>query len=135
MSSPLGTILRLEYLWFYGVTATDIHANESRPTPPLLVEMLGVADQRTPPEYALEQNYPNPFNPTTEIRYSLPRSGRVRLSVYDMLGREVARPVDGVQTAGHRSSVFDASRLPNGIYFYRLVAGGFSRIMKMAVIT
>jgi hypothetical protein len=93
-----------------------------------------------PREYALEQNYPNPFNPSTVIRYQLPVAGRVRLAVYDLLGREVAVLVDGQKPAGVHSAVFDARRLegnssglPSGIYLYRMTAGDlvFSRKMLL----
>ncbi len=65
-------------------------------------------------------NYPNPFNPSTTVAYSLPQAQQVRLSVYDVLGREVRRLVDGDQAAGRHEVVFDASTLPSGTYFYRI---------------
>ncbi len=75
----------------------------------------------------LTSNYPNPFIHTTTIEYALPASGPVRLSVYDMLGREVAILVDGVQHAGKHASVFDGTSLPSGTYVYRLEAAGQAR--------
>jgi hypothetical protein len=68
----------------------------------------------------LEPNFPNPFNPTTTIACSLLSAGRVRLAVYDPLGREIAILVDGPQTAGRHSVPFDAGRLSSGMYLYRL---------------
>jgi hypothetical protein len=76
--------------------------------------------QMTPGAFALSQNYPNPFNPTTEIAYALRSSGKVRLSVYDLTGREVAVLVDGIQSAGSHTALFSASGLSSGIYFYKL---------------
>lgn len=78
-----------------------------------------------PSTFALEQNYPNPFNPATTIRYQLPVSARVVLKVFDLLGREVATLMDGVQDAGYKSVVFDANGLASGVYFFRLQAGNF----------
>ncbi len=65
-------------------------------------------------------SYPNPFNPVTTIAYSLPQAEQVRLSIYDLLGREVRRPVDAEQAAGRHEVVFEARTLPSGTYFYRV---------------
>ncbi|HLP17957.1 MAG TPA: T9SS type A sorting domain-containing protein [Bacteroidota bacterium] len=82
----------------------------------------------------LSQNYPNPFNPIGKIRYSLGRTTVVTLAVFDMLGREVARLVDGVREAGVHESSFDASALPAGVYLYKLSAGGRTIVKKMSVV-
>jgi hypothetical protein len=103
-------------------------------------------DEQIPQKYYLEQNYPNPFNPTTTINYSIPsviaRSGATRqstdllvqLKVYDILGREVATLVNKEQAPGNYSVKFDASKLPSGIYFYRLECGNFSSTKKMLLL-
>jgi alpha-mannosidase len=75
-----------------------------------------------PGEVRLMQNYPNPFNPTTVISCRLPAAGRVRIAVYDLLGREVAVVADGRMEAGAHSFTFDGSRLASGVYFTRLEA-------------
>jgi hypothetical protein len=75
-------------------------------------------------EFALLQNYPNPFNPSTQIRFTLQSSHVTRLTVYDVVGREVAVLVDGVMSAGAHSVTFDASNLSSGVYLYKLEAGG-----------
>ncbi len=72
---------------------------------------------------ALKQNAPNPFNPSTTIEFEIPFRGHVILSVRDLSGREVARPVDEVLPAGRRRLVFDGSNLPSGLYFYELTVG------------
>ncbi len=68
----------------------------------------------------LVTNYPNPFNPSTTIRFSLPEAARVRLGVFDVLGRQVRLLQDGVLEAGPHSVVFEAGDLPSGTYLYRL---------------
>lgn len=67
--------------------------------------------------------YPNPFNPTTQIRFSIPESGSVQLTVHDILGREVAILVNGTFPAGEHQTTFDATNLSSGVYLYRLQAG------------
>lgn len=71
-------------------------------------------------EISLNQNYPNPFNPSTSIQFHLPENQRVKLVVYDMLGREVAVLVDGMRSAGEHMASWDASNLSSGIYIYSL---------------
>jgi GEVED domain-containing protein/type IX secretion system substrate protein/uncharacterized protein DUF11 len=78
------------------------------------------ADSTIPRGYALEQNYPNPFNPVTTIQFALPETGRIRLAVYDVLGREVALLAAGTLSAGQHQVQFDALNLPSGTYVYRL---------------
>ncbi len=84
-----------------------------------------------PLTFALAQNFPNPFNPTTRVEYALPTDVYVTLKVYDILGRQVMTVLDGFEEAGFKSAEFDASRLPSGMYFYRLTAGTFTDIKKM----
>ena len=75
-----------------------------------------------PDKYELYQNYPNPFNPTTTITYQLTAISKVSIKIYDMLGRQVAEPMDEQQEAGGHEMTFNASRLSSGVYFYQLVA-------------
>jgi hypothetical protein len=87
-----------------------------------------------PKKFALYQNYPNPFNPSTTVSYDLPVRSRVKLSIYNILGQEVATLVDKEQEPGRYNVKFDASGLPSGIYFYRLEAGRFIEQKKMILI-
>jgi len=87
-----------------------------------------------PVDYNLSQNYPNPFNPTTNISYTLPKTGNVKLVVFDVLGREITTLVNGVKTAGTHVVNFDASNLSSGVYFYRIEANNFTATKKMMLV-
>jgi hypothetical protein len=87
-----------------------------------------------PQEFALEQNYPNPFNPSTRIAYTLPDAGRVTLTVYNMLGQEVATLVNETRSAGRHEAIWDASGMPSGIYFCRLQSGTFTETKRMTLV-
>lgn len=90
--------------------------------------------ESVPGKFSLAQNYPNPFNPNTVISYNLPINSEVSLKVFDMLGREVARLVDGRMSAGTHQVPFNASNLASGMYMYRLVAGDFVSTKTMILI-
>jgi hypothetical protein len=92
-----------------------------------------------PQSYTLAQNYPNPFNPQTKIQYSLPENARVRLSVYDILGRHVAELINEDMTAGYYEKTFNGSHLSSGIYFYHIAAqvqgkNAFMQVKKMLLV-
>ncbi len=87
-----------------------------------------------PEKYELFQNYPNPFNPTTTITYSLPKNSFVTLTIYDLLGREVATLVNEEKHSGTYKVTWNAQNKPSGIYFYKITAGGYSKINKMILL-
>jgi len=87
-----------------------------------------------PTEFSLEQNYPNPFNPVTIIRYELPHSTEVNLTIYNLLGQEIEILVNEYQPAGTYEASFNALALPSGTYFYRLQAGKFVQTKKMVLL-
>jgi len=87
-----------------------------------------------PRDFALEQSYPNPFNPATTIEYSLPAETHVRLTVYNLLGQEVAVLVDEVQESGYKAVRFNGDQLSSGIYIYRINAGGYTETKRMHLI-
>ena len=84
-----------------------------------------------PDKYSLSQNNPNPFNPTTNINYSIPKSGLVTLRIFDLLGREIATLVNEEKASGSYTEEFDGSNLPSGTYFYRMESGTFIETKKM----
>jgi len=87
-----------------------------------------------PAKISLAQNYPNPFNPITTIRYALPESGDVTLTVYDISGRRVSTLVKTYQTEGNHTAQFNGNEFPSGMYFYRLVTGEYSLTKKMILL-
>jgi hypothetical protein len=92
-----------------------------------------LAHDGIPSNFELSQNYPNPFNPTTQINYSVTKSGYVTLKVYNVLGQEVTTLVAGSQRAGSYVATFDGNKFASGVYFYRLQAGTFSSVKKMVL--
>ena len=74
-------------------------------------------------EFALHDMYPNPFNPSTEISFTLPIDGHVRLSVFNLAGQEVSVLHDGYQSSGMHHYTWNASDLPSGVYYIRLASG------------
>ena len=91
-------------------------------------------DVNGPLTFDLAQNYPNPFNPSTSIKYSVPESGNIRLSVFNIVGEEVAVLVDGFSQAGFFEVTFDASNLPSGVYLYKLQSANSVQTKKMMLL-
>ena len=87
-----------------------------------------------PETFALHTPYPNPFNPSTVISFELRDASFVELVVYDIQGREIARLIDGFQSAGVYEVTFNASELSSGVYFARLSAGKFQQTRKLLLI-
>ncbi len=87
-----------------------------------------------PSEFSLHQNFPNPFNPVTNITFDIPKPTHVKLSVFDVLGREVSVLADDNFTPGTHSVSWDASKFASGVYLYNLDAGGFRSIKKMMLV-
>ena len=87
-----------------------------------------------PKEYTLYQNYPNPFNPTTRIRYDMPQSGEVTLTVYNILGEKVKTLVSGIEEAGYHTVLFDGRDLASGTYIYRLQLPNYTQTKKMLLL-
>jgi hypothetical protein len=115
--------------YYYQLEALDNQGNVTLHGP-IAVEVA------SPETFALSQNYPNPFNPTTNIRYNLPATVSVRLTIYNALGQEVRMLMNRQQPAGYHTVVWDGRDqygrpAPSGIYFYRLQAGSFTATKKM----
>ena len=157
-ADTIGSVINLSNVAvdIYGLDAADIDGDglvdivaTDRESRSLLFLRGGVGtDVRSsegaaiPATYALLQNYPNPFNPTTGIRFQVPAlsevegSGvsEVKITVYDILGREVAVLVNERKAPGSYEATFDGSRLASGVYYYRLTAGSFMQVKKMLLV-
>ena len=88
-----------------------------------------------PFEYKLEQNYPNPFNPVTKIKYQIIKNNSiVRLTVFDITGKQIAELVKEKQNAGYYEVAFEAGNLSSGIYFYKIITEKFTETKKMVLV-
>lgn len=87
-----------------------------------------------PSEFSLSQNYPNPFNPSTTIKFALPTTSNVKITIYNTIGKEVATLVNGTMEAGTHSAVWNASNNASGMYFFKIEAGNFTATKKMMLI-
>jgi photosystem II stability/assembly factor-like uncharacterized protein len=88
----------------------------------------------TPDNYALYQNYPNPFNPSTKFKIQIAKLSDVKVTIFDILGREAATLVNEPLKPGSYEVEWDGSNFSSGIYFYRLEAGTFSETKKMVIL-
>jgi hypothetical protein len=146
--SDAGTLLNLEFSGYVGrvsesellfnigladARCTEVQSDAGKAR----IEVCGLdfrLIELTGSGFILKQNRPNPFNPSTIIDFALPLDGYALLQVFDVSGREVTRLVDGEMKAGEYSVTFDASRLPAGVYAYRLMSSGMVRMHHMTVV-
>jgi hypothetical protein len=87
-----------------------------------------------PTQFELSQNYPNPFNPTTTIRFSLPQASQIKLTLYNMIGEQVAVLAEGTYETGNHKVTFDAGSLSSGTYIYRLESSDFVQVKKLVLL-
>lgn len=87
-----------------------------------------------PKEYSLSQNYPNPFNPSTRISYSISKTGFVKISLYNILGKEILNMVNEQKQAGVYEFVLSSENLNTGVYYYKMDINGFSTTRKMLLL-
>ncbi len=120
--------------WRYRLKQTDFDGTVHFGPEVVVDAVTGVLENSLPKVFALYQNYPNPFNPTTTLRYDVPTPSQVSLKVFNVLGQEVATLVNGRQEPGRYSLEWNASGVASGVYLFRLEAGSFVEIRKMAVI-
>jgi bacillolysin len=87
-----------------------------------------------PAVFELAQNYPNPFNPATKINFSLSQRATIKLTVFDVLGKEISLLANGMYEAGRHEIEFDGAKLPSGVYFYNLTSGPNSITKKLLLL-
>lgn len=119
-------------LGFGPLPGDTVRANVSRAN--CLTIGINPIGTQVPADYVLKQNYPNPFNPVTNITFSIPKSGFVKLTVYDAAGKETVILFGGELSAGSYNYDFDASHLASGVYFYKLESEDFVQTKKMVLI-
>lgn len=95
---------------------------------------VGNFGETNPTSFSLEQNYPNPFNPSTTFAFNMSKSDFVTISVFDILGRQVASLVNNVTAAGTHKVMWNAAGMSSGVYFYKMQAGSFTSMKKMILI-
>jgi hypothetical protein len=136
----LDTDYEIDVTVYYRLIAYDDAGNSSEYSVAIDVMVLwadlGIA---IPDEFAIHQNYPNPFNPVTTLRYDLPEQGHVRITIYDMLGRDVKTLINEYQDPGYRSIIWDATNdygkpVSAGMYLYQIQAGEYMEVRKMVLV-
>lgn len=125
-------------VYYYRISAVDIHGNESEYSEQA-ESQLAIEEDILPIQFALHQNYPNPFNPVTTLRYELSEQSFVRITINDILGREVRNLVNGVEEPGFKSVIWDGKNdagqtLGAGVYLYRIQTKDFRQTNKMILL-
>ena len=125
--------------YFYRVSYYTNNWSEYSEVISVTLEWLDVDGEQLPAVYALHQNYPNPFNPVTNLSYDLPEDAMVNITVFDMMGRVVRTLVNGQQSAGYKSLLWNAMNnsgqpISAGLYIYTIQAGEFNQTRKMILL-
>lgn len=99
-----------------------------------MITSVKILSNEMPIDFNMSQNYPNPFNPVSNIKYQISKSSFVRIKLYDLLGRETLTLFEGDQKAGYYLLTVDGNNLASGIYYCRINAADFSKVIKMSLI-
>lgn len=117
---------------------SEIIVDQGRSTSLISTEMIVDNENEeitgVPSQFSLSQNYPNPFNPSTNIQFSIPEGMKVKLVIYDILGKIIEVPVNENLAAGSYTITYKNVNLSSGVYFYELTAGSYRDIKKMTLI-
>jgi len=124
-------------VYTYTVTATDFGLNESNRAVSLSLTATAIEEVvELPTEFALKPNYPNPFNPETTIEFALPKTSKVTLTIYNLMGQMIQELVNSEYSAGYQRVIwngrdFNGNSVGSGVYIYALKADNFSQTRKM----
>jgi methionine-rich copper-binding protein CopC len=135
-SSSISGFVPVEIVRTYMPAFTTVYASQSV-TPMVIIEQQEIDETSTttaPVQYSLSQNYPNPFNPSTHIAFSIPEETDVRISVYDLVGREVALLLDASLPRGAYVVVWNASDRPSGMYMCKMTTASFTQTRMMMLV-
>jgi len=122
------------FLRWSGSNPTNVIPSKSLIPDTEVLQVNNEVESQLPSNFYLAQNYPNPFNPSTQIDFSLPNSGHVKLAVYNMLGQQVEVLVNEQRGAGSHSLQFNASNYSSGMYLYRLDFDGQMLVRKLLLL-
>jgi len=128
----------------YHAPPTDIDGNP-RPNPTGSMPDIGAYESsfvntisktfdKSPKSFSLKQNYPNPFNPSTKIKYTLPKSEKVKIEIFNLLGQKINTLLNKQMPSGSHEVEFIAKDLPSGVYLYRIEAGEYQEVKKMILL-
>ncbi|TFB10037.1 T9SS type A sorting domain-containing protein [Candidatus Marinimicrobia bacterium MT.SAG.2] len=122
--------------WQFCRTHIPFLTTEKLPTPEqgIITGVRNELSEILPIAIKLSQNYPNPFNPATKIEFSLPKRSETSLIIYNVLGQEVKRLLDGDLAAGDYELFWDASRYSSGVYLYELRTEKYRFVRKMLLV-
>jgi hypothetical protein len=123
-------------LWSVYATATDFYVGGWDGVLLKTSHTVGILNSNLeiPSGFSLSQNYPNPFNPSTKINFSLPKVGKVKLTVYNTVGEEIQVLVNQSLRVGTYTYDFDGKNLSSGVYFYTLQSEGYTDTKSMVLI-
>jgi hypothetical protein len=134
INSEIWNVNELGYLVFIQDAQTKmVHQSEF-----MTYDQILTTDVKTevslPNNFSISQNFPNPFNPSTTIKYALPEAAYVNIKIFNVIGKEIATLVNEEKQAGNYQTEFNASNIPSGVYFYRIVAGNYSETKRMILL-
>jgi photosystem II stability/assembly factor-like uncharacterized protein len=115
--------------WITGTNGVILHTTDGGGGP-----FTGITNNQIPSGYSIFQNYPNPFNTVTNIKFDIPKRSNVKISIYDILGKEITVLVNEELNPGTFEVNWDASNFPSGVYFYKIETEEFSESKKMVLI-
>ena len=90
-------------------------------------------DELIPTTYTINDIYPNPFNPVANIIYGIPENAHIRILVFDIKGRQVAKLMDSFQFAGYHAITWEATSQPSGVYLVNILSGRFNSTQKVVL--